>query len=513
VTDTIDTLLRVYQTDLVEVDGIILAKKRGENAVATLTDADLGYKFHGGGAEPAVSVKRIDSLTVPAMADITYFSVAKDYDTGHQRYSRSTLTEVDDQLTFNTTLVLGDTIARQVVTRLLFELWVHRETFSFILGPKHYYLAPGDPIIVPYAGNLLRVRLIAMDVSIFGPIPCEAVLDEIGVLTQTVTGVDMPDNLPVSSIVLDTNLIVFSTNALRDLDAASVGFYAAFGPATDGDWPGCVLYMSQDNGSTYQPLGEFTDASTYGVATNTLAAPSPATSGLWDRTNVVDVTITAGTPPASTSELDVLAGANTVRVGSEVLQFATVTALGGDNYRLSDLLRGQRGTDAFWATHGASEVVLFLENGGATARIEVGEVLLNKTVLLKAVTAGQNVNDATPSSLLITGDEYKCYAGYALRGTRNIGLDLAIGWYRRTRSGGAWVDFIDADLAETTEAYEIDIYNGLSVVRTISGLSVSTTVYTAADQTTDFGSPQAAIDVKVYQIGRYGRGYPLEGTI
>jgi hypothetical protein len=512
VKDLIDTLLRVYQVDLIEVDGILKAKKRGEAVVATIPASDLGAKFGGDPPTAKVNVRRLDSLTVPAEGDITYFSVTKEYGAGTQRYSRSTITDVDDLLTVNTNLVLEDTFARQTITRLLFELWVHLETFSFMLTPRYLYLAPGDPIIIPYAGSSIRVRIVAMDVSLFGPIPVEAVLDEVGVLTQTVTGVELPENLPVSGLVLDTNLIAFSTNALRDLDAASVGFYVAVGPATDGEWPGCVLYISQDNGATYQPYGEIADASTYGLATNTLAAPVRMTTGLWDRDRFVDVTITAGTAPSSTSELDVYAGANTVRVGSEVLQFATVTPLGGDSYRLSDLLRGKRGTDAFWSTHGASETVVFLENSGATVRIEVGENLVNKTIKLKAVTAGQSTDDVTPQSLLITGDEYKCYSGSALEGTRSGG-DLTISWVRRTRSGGAWADFIDVDLAETAEAYEIDVYSGVSVVRTITGLTSPTTVYTAADQTTDFGSPQTAVAVKVYQLGRYGRGYALEGTI
>jgi hypothetical protein len=513
VTEIVDLLLRVYQTDLIEVDGKIKAKKRGEAIVATITETDLAAKIGGSGQVlPKVQVKRLDSLNLPASGDITYFSQTKDYDSGHQSAVRSTQVDVDDKLTINTNLVLDDDTARQSISRMLYELWVHRESFTFLLTPRFLYLAPGDPINIPYGGNLLRVRIIAMDVSLFGPIPIEAVLDEIGVLTQEATGVPMPENPPLSGTAEDTTLIAFSMNALRDADADTVGFYVVVNGASTGEWPGAVLYLSRDGGATYQPFGDLTDGGTYGVATNTLAAPSPETTGLWDRVNFIDVTITNGDPPASVSEAEVLNGENNVLVGAEVVQYATVTPLGGDDYRLSDLLRGKRGTDPFWGTHGASEQVVFLENGGATFRIEADETLVNKTVKLKAVTVGQLVADAASQDLLITGDEFKPYRGCDLRGDRDMSSNLTITWKRRTRKGGAWSDFVDADLVDTPEAYEIDVYNGLSVVRTIS-VSAETASYSAADQTTDFGSPQSAIDVKVYQIGRYGRGYALEGTI
>ena len=69
-------------------------------------------------------------------------------------------------------------------------------------------------------------------------------------------------------------------------------------------------------------------------------------------------------------------------------------------------------------------------------------------------------------------------------------------------------------IGETTEAYEVDVMNGSTVVRTITGLTAPTCTYTAAQQTTDFGSPQAAVTVRVYQMSAaVGRGYPREATV
>jgi hypothetical protein len=336
VKDIIDPLLRIYQVDLVEVDGQIVAKKRGAAAVATLTEDDIGaYVFSGDPTtEPKVRSKKVQVLELPVEGDITYLSYNKDYEQSSQRAVRSTISDVNEKLTVNTTLVLTDDTARQQLERMLYELWVHRDSFQLVLTPKWMYLSAGDALNIPHAGQVRRVRIMAMDTALFGPIPIEAVLDEVGILTQTVTGGVTPSNMPFVGIATVTVLEVFSTNALRDADAESVGFYAQANGATSGDWQGCVLYLSRDDGATYQPVAEIADAGAYGVTTSTLAAPSPAQTGRWDTVSTVDLTLTNGTVPVTASVMEVLSGANTVRIGQEVIQYRTVTALGGNSLSL-----------------------------------------------------------------------------------------------------------------------------------------------------------------------------------
>ena len=99
-----------------------------------------------------------------------------------------------------------------------------------------------------------------------------------------------------------------------------------------------------------------------------------------------------------------------------------------------------------------------------------------------------------------------------IRGQRN-GPDLVMSWVRRTRQGGdSWIA-AEVPLAEDSERYQIDILAGAAVKRTLASASPSIT-YTAADQTTDFGSPQAAVSVRVYQISAFaGRGTGRTATL
>lgn len=109
------------------------------------------------------------------------------------------------------------------------------------------------------------------------------------------------------------------------------------------------------------------------------------------------------------------------------------------------------------------------------------------------------------------------YAPAQIRGTRDGSLNLTITWVRRTRLGGEWLDWTgDVPLGETTEAYEVLIRNAgdTATLRTITGLSSPTTTYTAAQQTTDFGAAQAAVNVQIYQISSaVGRGIAGRATI
>ncbi|MBN66728.1 MAG: hypothetical protein CMM94_04070 [Rickettsiales bacterium] len=76
-----------------------------------------------------------------------------------------------------------------------------------------------------------------------------------------------------------------------------------------------------------------------------------------------------------------------------------------------------------------------------------------------------------------------------------------------------WRDGVGIPLGEESELYEVDILDGGNVVRTIEVIS-PTASYTAAEQTTDFGSAQSSLDVKIYQLSAVvGRGYAAEATI
>jgi hypothetical protein len=95
--------------------------------------------------------------------------------------------------------------------------------------------------------------------------------------------------------------------------------------------------------------------------------------------------------------------------------------------------------------------------------------------------------------------------------------DLTIRWTRRSRALAAdsWGG-LEVPLGEELEAYEVEILDGATVKRVLSTATTSV-VYTAAQQTADWGGPLApgdTLDVRIVQLSALvGRGAPKTVTL
>jgi hypothetical protein len=132
----------------------------------------------------------------------------------------------------------------------------------------------------------------------------------------------------------------------------------------------------------------------------------------------------------------------------------------------------------------------------------------------KPVTIGSTLGATTAQDFTYTARALKPYAPSHVVGSRDGSGNLTIGWKRRTRIGGDWRDAVDIPLSEESERYEVEIFQGVTLKRTITGLTSPSASYTAAQQVTDFGSAQSSVSVKVYQLSAaIGRGYPSAAAV
>jgi hypothetical protein len=90
---------------------------------------------------------------------------------------------------------------------------------------------------------------------------------------------------------------------------------------------------------------------------------------------------------------------------------------------------------------------------------------------------------------------------------------VLISWLRRSRlDGDAW-EPVEIPLGETSEAYEIDIMNGASVVRTLRSLA-PTISYSADQEFADFGAVQPTLQLRIAQMSSIaGRGFESAATV
>ena len=104
-------------------------------------------------------------------------------------------------------------------------------------------------------------------------------------------------------------------------------------------------------------------------------------------------------------------------------------------------------------------------------------------------------------------------SGVSVVGVRDTSNNLTVTWIRRSRLRSPGLGNGPVPLGETTEAYEIDIFTGAAVVRTITS-TTPTFTYTAAEQTADGKTPGAAVTMRIYQMSDVaGRGFPAISTV
>ncbi|WP_230721455.1 hypothetical protein [Martelella mediterranea] len=248
-------------------------------------------------------------------------------------------------------------------------------------------------------------------------------------------------------------------------------------------------------------------------------------SSRFDFGNALVVDLLTGTLE-SVTDLTLFGGANALAIEStsgvwEIVQAGAAELLAPGRYRLTRLLRGQRGTEGAMgnpAPAGARVVVL----DESLASLPLAEADLGIPWNWRIGPASRPVSDET-------------YVGHAFTpagvGLRTFSVahveqpwrrprtpgDLTIRWTRRSRalSADSWGG-LEVPLAEELEAYEVEILDGATVKRVLSTATTSA-VYTAAQQTADWGellAPGDTLDIRIYQLSALvGRGAPKAVTL
>lgn len=499
-------LMQIYYFDAVESDGVIKFVPRGSNSALTITQDDLSAHVDSNQLPDIVTITRAQDLDIPKTINVTYLDINNDYQTGTQ-YSRRSTKLVEKVQTNQYPVALDANGAKAVSETLLYDAWITRTTYEFVTTYKYSKVEPTDVITLSVNGANYLVR-ITQKKQEAGIITFQAVDEVPAIYSQS--GAGAPSINPDNTILFPspTRLFYLDIPTLRDVDN-NPGVYLAASPANvNGTWKGALIMRSIDQGSSYQEAVSFFSSSTTGMSKTTLG--NFTGGNVFDYKNSVTVMMIKGTL-SSISKLQALNGMNLALLGNEIIIFMNATLVATNTYVLSGLIRGRFGTEQYISTHGAPETFVLLD---ATVR-RYNETLqdINAERLYKAITFSNNLFSAPNQAFTDTGISLMPLSAVHLQGSRNASLDLTVTWIRRTRITGGWNDYIDVPLGETTEAYEVDILNGLDVVRTITS-TTPTVDYTAAEQTTDFGSPQSSVSLNIYQMSAsVGRGFPAGATL
>lgn len=444
--------------------------------------------------------QRGDPAETPMEARVRFIDAAKDYliaGVGARRLDRA----AGGVVSIDAPLVLEADAAETIAQAVLADRRAASERRRVAVGPAHLALEPGDRISLGEDTDTFEVQRIEDGASraleLRRTRPPLAVQLQGGDPNAPTT----PSIAPTPAFaVLDLPLLPGAEDDERPLAAV---FAAPWLGAHD-------LYA----GSATTQRARVAQPAIMGEL---LWALWPGPLDRWDDGNAVRIKLYGGAL-ASASGDAVLNGANVFAIENEgeweLFQARTCELVAPNEYVLSGFLRGVLGSGhAMGAPHAVGARIIKLDTRLVRADVgahEWGEAVT--FIVPPALALSTDVRAAT-AVLTLPHAASRPWAPAHLAAKRVTGGDVSVSWIRCARTGGdAWGPG-EPPLGESTESYQLDIFDGTALKRSVICAAAAFT-YTAAMQTADFGSLPTSLRLQVSQIAGSGAtGLKKELTI
>lgn len=512
----LEALQGPYPFDVIQDGYNIKFVKRGLTSLVSVPYDDLGTSADNKENTQRITVVREMDSQLPRRVEITYFDASREYDPGEQAAERTSSTSTS-LVRIEVPVVMTANEAAQCAETLIYLYHLERTTLNFSVPWRDPYnkLQPSDPITVVTPQATYFCRITEKNEESNRVINITAKLASVGIYSPTALGsASALSGLPISlcgPTIMDL-LDIPTVSGYNDYPGVIV---AARGAYTG--WRGASIYRSDDGGATWLDEARVTTpGATVAVATSTLGAG--ATNAM-DVAGILNVQILTG-DFSTVSDLALFNGGNHFAYGApgrwEIIGVKTVSLQGDGTCNLSNLLRGRYGSEWAMTTHQIGDKLVLLdatELSFAPCPVSI----LGSSRQWTALGYGDIDVAHNERAFTYAGTNMECLPPTYAKGYKNAGGDFVMEWVRRSRTDDSWRDYVDADIGDTPEAYQVEIYEGPSYAtlkRTISGLTTPAATYTAAQQTTDFGAAQKYIYAKIYQVStNVGAGYPLSSFI
>lgn len=507
---SITTLSRHFGFDAVETEGVIRFVMRGRAPVASVAPDDLVAAREG----DVLELTRGQETELPQALKWQVARADEDYEAAQVEARR---------ITVDTTRIASESFpmavppeeAERRCRRALMEAWTGRESAVFRLPPSRLALDPADVVSFAHDGRAVLLRLVSIaDADARG---IEAVRQDREAY-DLAPGASRPSALSQAVVFGAPEAVLLDLPQLIEDQAAHRPFAAAHAVP----WPGEIAVFRSPSTDGFELLTTFGTRARIGTLVSDFYA---GPTSRFDLGNALVVDLLTGTLE-SVTDLTLFGGANALAIESapgvwEIVQAGSADLIAPGRYRLTRLLRGQRGTEGSMADPapaGARVVVL----DDSLASLPIAEADLGIPWNWRTGPASRPVSDETYLAQALTP------AGVGLRPfsvshvaqpwrTPRTPGDLTIRWTRRSRALAAdnWGG-LEVPLAEELEAYEVEVLNGATVKRVLSTATTSAT-YTAADQTADWGAPLGpgeSLTIRIFQLSALvGRGAPKTVTL
>ena len=475
-------------------------------SIVTLTDDDLRAQEVGNSPIDPYEQIFVDQREIPSHLELEYLNPDLDYDLGNQPAWDQGAQHSKDEV-IRTAVVLHDSAASNICWQLMGQLITQKRKFEKIslLPSLGQQIKIGQLVTIPVEGQNTLIQISQKDIGVndlyeFSGVIYDRIQPDFEINNNYYPQSDV-DSIPIGQVIpLDLPLI-------QDGDS-DFGVYIAV--QSSDNWKLGEIYLSSDLGSTYSKVAEFTGRSTTGIVTQ--LPDSNVDAKFIDYGSEIIVQLDNNKTLESLTDSNFYDLNNLGLFGSELIAWRDEELIGPNLYKLSHLLRGQRGTEWAINTHTQNErFVLLRGKGKKLIRLQGQQTDLGKTLFFKAVHAGSSLDEVTPTAISITGEALRPYTPTNLTLTKYTATgDLKINWTLRTRRYGAMVNGTGITQVDSEKVFIeiLDAQNNL--VRSLE-TTKSEYLYTAAEQISDRGSLQTELSFNIAQASTFiGSGRALE---
>jgi hypothetical protein len=443
---------------------------------------------------PVLTRRRGDITEKPGRLGLGHYDRERDYLTATATAQRPGNGPV---VTQSLPIVLDPAAARIGAERLLDLRATSGDRVEFALPPAMVALEPGDRIALAGVAEgpfeITEIRDGAVRRVTAGPVARGDALATGVERTRSLAGAPVPAVTP--------DVVVAHLPPLPSDPGRSRLVIGAFADP----WPGAVSVTEEATGTG---LAQLTRPAALGEVLTSLA---PGPLARWDRGSGLEIGLRAG-HLADIDPLAALAGSNRVAIETdagdwEVMGFAEAELVSPGRYRLTQLLRCLEGSEAATGPVSSGRRLLVLDNRVATLPVETHWIGESRSL---RIAAGDG--PAAIETVALGQGPVLPLAPVHLHADRQGDGTILLGWTRRSRADADGWGVAEPALEHVPEAWEVRIFDGGTLVRTITVGSSSTT-YGLGDQTADFGGAAPAFDFVVSQISPVlGAGHAAMGA-
>ena len=500
--DALNTLANAYQFDAYESGGKVRFILR--SAVKTLT-IDPAKHVITDDDPVGVTITRGQETDLPTAVKITFVDEFNDYQTASVDGKKGTGSS-QNVTTQQFPVVLNQDYVRSLADSIIHQSWVARETGEVTLPHSMARLDAGDAFLLQLETRTIGVRAKQVDIGESRKVEFEGFDTSLFALPAY----PVENRVPLIADIYGQAVLEFVDVPLftgqEDLPhAPRLAAYA-------DPWPGQLAIYTQQPDTVY----ELTQILEQQVAMGELV--TPLYSGplyRWDRGNTFQVRFYNGAISSVTEAVMFRSalglGIRNADGGWEVLQFSTATLTGPKTYLVSNLIRGQLGTEKEMRNPVAAGARVVLLEPGVLVPLNVSKDLVTIPQVYRWGPLRYPLTDYAYVEATRSGGKVglRPYSPTDLNLHKYVASgNLVLTWKRRTRYNGDDWEVTDVPLNEEFERYRVIILAspGGAVKRTVE-VDVSYYTYTAAEQTADFGAAQTTLHVSVAQYGSFYGGY------